>query len=546
MNHLEASYDLIVVGSGIAGLATAVLAAPHARVLLLTKAGLSDSNTWHAQGGLAAAVGAADAPRLHAADTLTAGAGLAEPAPVYALTEGGRGAVRHLLRFGVAFDRAPDGTLALGREGAHGLNRILHAGGDATGAAMVTALERALADSRVDVRERQLVTALTRAPGGAVTGVTALDERGQSVSYRAGAVVLATGGAGQLYQRTTNPPVATADGLALAARAGATLTDLEFYQFHPTALALTGAPPFLISEAVRGEGAILRDATGRAFMATYHPLADLAPRDVVARAILAEMQAGGQPCVSLDLRHRPADWVRQRFPTIAATCAGFGLDLARDLIPVAPAAHYSMGGVRTDLWGATSLPGLYAAGEVACTGVHGANRLASNSLLEGVVFAERIVTHLLAARPAAMPVALAGGATSDDAEGPWQPDQSVIAAVPVLSGAAGAATPDTVRATVQATMWERAGLQRDGAGLTTARADLDRLLTTQPAPATRAEHETANLALAGRLLVEAALHRTESRGAHYRTDYPESSPHWRRHINVVLRAGAATGGPRDG
>jgi L-aspartate oxidase len=537
MDRINATYDLIVVGSGIAGLATAVLAAPRTRVLLLTKAGLSDSNTWHAQGGLAAAVGAEDAPRLHAVDTLVAGAGLAEPAPVHALTEGGQAAVRHLLRFGVAFDRAADGTLALGREGAHGLNRILHAGGDATGAAMVAALERALAESAVTVRERHLVTALTRGPGGAIIGVTALDEQGQSVAYQAGAVVLATGGAGQLFRRTTNPPVATADGLAVAARAGATLTDLEFYQFHPTALALAGAPPFLISEAVRGEGAVLRNVAGHAFMSAYHPLADLAPRDVVARAILAEMRAGDHPCAYLDLRHRPAEWVRQRFPTIAATCASYGLDLARDLIPVAPAAHYGMGGVRTDLWGATSLAGLYAAGEVACTGVHGANRLASNSLLEGVVFAERIVTHLLAARPA-MPLALAGGETADDEDGPWQPDLTVIAAVPTRADTAGAAavTAESARAAVQTTMWERAGLQRDAAGLTAARADLDHLLAAQPAPVTRADHEAANLALTGRLLVEAALHRTESRGAHYRTDFPEPSPQWRRHINVRLRA----------
>ena len=531
-----ADYDLIVVGSGIAGLSTALLAAPHMRVLVLTKAGLSDSNTRHAQGGLAAAVGAGDDPRLHAADTLRAGAGLAEAAAVRALTESGRRVVDHLLRYGVRFDRQPDGALALGREGAHGLNRILHAGGDATGARIVAALEQALARTPVTVREQHLVTSLTRSPGGRVDGVTALDAAGRSVAFRAGAVVLATGGAGQLYARTTNPPVATAVGLALAARAGAALADLEFYQFHPTALALDGAPPFLISEAVRGEGAILRNAAGRAFMADYHPLADLAPRDVVARAIVAEMRAAGHPCAYLDLRHRPADWVAQRFPTIAATCARYGLDLARDLIPVAPAAHYSMGGVRTDLWGATTRPGLFAAGEVACTGVHGANRLASNSLLEGVVFAERIVAHLLAARPA-MPVRLAGGATDDD-EGPWQPDLLVAVDLPPARPAATPPDPAhgaALRRELQTLMWDRAGLLRDGDGLAEAGRRLDDLLAGLPAARGRADHEMANLALAGRLLVEAARRRTESRGAHYRTDYPQPSPAWRRHITVVLR-----------
>lgn len=537
-----AHYDVVVVGSGIAGLATALFASEHGRVLLITKAGLHDSNTWFAQGGIAAAVGRNDNPRLHAQDTLEAGAGLAEMAPVQVLTDGGRRAIEQLLRFGVDFDRDAGGELQLGREGAHGLNRILHAGGDATGSHIAGALGRTLRRTAVTIVEEHLVTSLTRTSQGRINGLTALDRQGEMITFTAGAVVLATGGAGHLFQRTTNPAVATADGLALAALAGAALADLEFYQFHPTALALAGAPSFLISEAVRGEGAILRNAAGHAFMSDYHRLADLAPRDVVARAIVAEMRASNHACAYLDLRALPAEHILERFPTIAATCHTYGLEITHDLLPVAPAAHYYMGGVRTDIWGATTVPGLFAAGEVACTAVHGANRLASNSLLEGIVFAERIVRGLFSEQPRPQPIAGAGsdGSQDDDDTTPWLADLALTLTLSRPTTTLVQSTPiATQRAHLQSLLWEQAGLLRDETGLHDARRRLDDLLAHLSAPTSKPMQELLNLGIAGRLLVEAAWRRQESRGAHYRTDYPTPAPAWRRHI-VMTAAPAAT------
>ena len=398
----------MVVGSGVAGVTTVLAirrALPAARILLATKSVLDDGSTRWAQGGVAAALGPGDSPEDHLQDTLTAGAGLCDVRAVRALVTDGPGAVRRLIDLGAQFDREPSGPLALTREGGHLRRRIAHAGGDATGAeisrALLVALAEAGASAELEVIEHALAIDLLRTADGRAAGITVhvLGE-GQTDgvgAVHASAVVLATGGFGQVYSATTNPPVSTGDGLALALRAGAQVADLEFVQFHPTVLWLgayaRGRQP-LISEAVRGEGAVLVDASGRRFMAGLHPLADLAPRDVVAKAIMREMLATGTDHVFLDGRHLGAAQWEHRFPTILASCREHGIDPVTDLIPVVPAAHYVSGGVRTDLFGRTSVPGLYACGEVACTGVHGANRLASNSLLEGLVFAERIAAAL--------------------------------------------------------------------------------------------------------------------------------------------------------
>ncbi|MCM6761029.1 L-aspartate oxidase [Rathayibacter sp. ZW T2_19] len=476
---------VVVVGSGIAGLVTALLASRRHEVVLVTKGAIEESSTRWAQGGIAAVTAADDSVALHVEDTLTAGAGLCSRSAVEVLCSEGPAAVAALLAWGVAFDR--DGEdLARGLEAAHSRSRILHAGGDATGSAIEEALVRAVRAAPVTVLERTALVDLVR-PGLAVVGVDVL--RGGAVErIDADAVVLATGGAGRLFSHTTNPEVATGDGLAAALRAGAEAADLEFYQFHPTALALTGG--FLVSEAVRGEGAVLRDATGERFMTAVHPDAELAPRDVVARAIAERMrQQGGLP-VHLDARHLDPAVLAKRFPSISAACRANGLSLAEDLVPVTPAAHYWMGGIATDLDGRTSLPGLFAVGEVACTGVHGANRLASNSLLEGVVFARRVAEALDAPAPAASPSAEPRPVT------PLSLDRSAL----------------------QAAMWAGAGVSRDAPGLLAARS----ALVGAAAPLSLRTLEDADLVECGLALIDAALARSESRGAHHRTDHPRT------------------------
>src|SRR3954453_5434190 len=385
--HRVHSVDFLVVGGGVAGLRAAIGLAASGRVLVLTKAAPAESNTGYAQGGIAAAVGDDDTPALHAADTVRAGDGLCDEAAVAVLVGEGPADVRELLAWGARFDLAPDGRPALGREAAHSVRRVLHAG-DATGREIGRVLwQRVSALASVQTIDHALVTEVIVEDGRA-SGLRYFDAAGAAHEVRASATLLATGGAGQVFRETTNPAVATGDGIALAIHAGARVTDGEFVQFHPTALNLAGAPRFLISEALRGEGARLVNARGDAFMARRHPDGDLAPRDIVARGIARESEETGAP-VFLTLAHLDAVYVRERFPTIAAMCAQVGLDLARDPIPVGPAAHYIMGGVDTDEWGRTSIAGLFAAGEAACTGVHGANRLASNSLLEGLVFGAR-------------------------------------------------------------------------------------------------------------------------------------------------------------
>lgn len=519
------TYDYIVIGSGIAGLFTALLASKHGSVLLLTKAALEESNTRYAQGGIAAAISPADSPRLHYEDTIAAGAGLCDERAVEVLTREAPARIRDLLALEVPFDRQAGG-LALGLEGAHSTRRVLHAGGDATGFHIEQTLCRALRVAGVEVIEGCFVTDIVIDEGRAV-GVRALsDPESGVVETRlmlGRHIVLASGGAGQLFSHTTNPQVATGDGLALAYRAGAALADIEFYQFHPTALAIPGSPSFLISEAVRGEGACLRNADGERFMRRVDPRGELAPRDVVARAISAEMLRSGTTHVFLDLSHLSREMVKRRFPTIDAYCKKAGLDMTVDLLPVAPAAHYLMGGVQTNLWGETSVPGLYACGEVACAGVHGANRLASNSLLEGLVFGARIVERTT--RSAACESAHSNA------------NEFRIRETASVSAEQGRIEKATLTA-LQKLMWAHVGLARDEAGLSAARTELALWQSALPEPSTVAEHELKNMILIGRLMATAAIERRESRGGQYRGDFPAPDPRWLRHI-VLSKAATA-------
>lgn len=525
---IAAYYDVVVVGSGIAGLYAALLASSRGSVLMVTKGALQESNTRYAQGGIAVALGPHDSPELHLRDTIAAGDGLCDPTAVSILTSEAPDCILDLLYREVPFDREA-GDLARTLEAAHSAPRVLHAGGDATGASIERVLSRAIEETNITVREGTLCTSVLTHQGR-VHGVRLLAEDGGYVEVRAPTVILASGGAGQLFSRTTNPPVATGDGLALAYRAGAQLTDLEFMQFHPTALALDGAPAFLISEAVRGEGGILRDLRGRPFMEKYHPDRELAPRDVVARAVHHQMQEAGTPHVLLDMTHLPKENVERRFPNIVRFCRRHDIDPVREPIPVAPAAHYYMGGVRTDSWGRTSLPGLLACGEVACTGVHGANRLASNSLLEGLVFARRAV-H---------------AATSDVFHEPmdWT-SGSPLSRAPVFqeSRYISVAT-DHERAKA---MWRWVGLIRSRDSLAAAQTMLSSQVADDSTDrdASVDEYQRANLALISRLLVASALLREESRGAHYREDFPTSKSDWWGRI-VVSKSGTHFVSPASG
>jgi L-aspartate oxidase len=495
---------VVVVGTGIAGLIAAHRASKHHDVVLVTKSRLSESNTRYAQGGIAVALFPDDSVESHVADTLRAGAGLCDPVAVEVLCAEGPQRVRDLIALGVAFDRA-EGELVRGHEAAHSSRRVLHAGGDATGFAIESTLLRAVRRRAIEVHEHTFVTDLVVADG-VVRGVDVIAAGGSTHRIPGDVVVLASGGAGRLFRHTTNPAVATGDGIAAAWRAGAAVSDLEFYQFHPTALALPGN--HLVSEAVRGEGAVLRDVDGERFMVDVHPDAELAPRDVVARGIAAAMaRQDGRPVV-LDATALGADFLRSRFPGITAACAERGIDWTVDPVPVTPAAHYAMGGVRTDIDGRTTLPGLFAVGEAACTGVHGANRLASNSLLESLVFAWR----------AADAVEVAGSPLLLDTE---------VATAPVAVG-----TTPVDRDALRDLMWERAGLERDAAGLREAAAILADWCADDSTPAGR---EDANLLDLGRLLVHAALRREESRGAHFRTDFPEPRGVWALSVHDARR-----------
>jgi len=511
--------DVVVIGSGIAGLTAALhLREAGLHVTVVTKVNIDDGSTRWAQGGIAAVLDPLDTPAAHAVDTLVAGVGLGDPAAVEVLVNEGPTRLRELMRWGARFDRNPDGSLMLTREGGHHANRIVHAGGDATGAEVQRALHAAVQrDPWIRLVEHALVLDLLRAADGRACGVT-LHVLGEGTEDGVGAVlaravVLATGGMGQVYAVTTNPSVSTGDGVALALRAGAAVTDLEFVQFHPTALYVSisdSARQPLVSEALRGEGAYLRDGNGKRFMEGQHELAELAPRDVVAKGIHRVLLAEDTTNVWLDARHLGREYLEQRFPTIVASCREAGVDPAVDQIPVAPAAHYASGGVRTDLHGRSSIPGLYACGEVACTGVHGANRLASNSLLEGLVFARRIASDILADLPPQ-----ADPAAPDGAGRGWVVDPAI-------------------REPLQRAMTSGAGVLRSAGSLGRTAVTLTGLGGGERALANTASWEATNLLTVAAALVAAAAAREETRGCHWREDFGEARDEWRGHLLAEL------------
>ncbi|MXG30104.1 L-aspartate oxidase [Streptomyces sp. YIM 132580] len=526
--------DVVVVGSGVAGLTTALrCAAAGLDTVVVTKARLDDGSTRWAQGGIAAALGEGDTPEQHLDDTLVAGAGLCDEEAVRTLVTEGPDAVRRLITTGAHFDTTDSGDIALTREGGHHRRRIAHAGGDATGAEISRTLVEAVREATLHTIENALVLDLLTDAEGRTAGVS-LHVMGEGQhdgvgAVRAPSVVLATGGMGQVFSATTNPSVSTGDGVALALRAGAEVSDLEFVQFHPTVLFLgadsEGQQP-LVSEAVRGEGAHLVDASGTRFMLGQHELAELAPRDIVAKAITRQMHKHGTEHMYLDARHFGARMWEQRFPTILAACRTHGIDPVTQPVPVAPAAHYASGGIRTDLRGRTTVPGLYACGEVACTGVHGANRLASNSLLEGLVFAERIAADIAETRP---PRTEPVEAASEGGHAP----------VPLLAPEA--------RTAIQRTMTRGAGVLRSAGSLATAAEELEALHRSAAADADAADPkdavpgvdawEVTNLLLVSRVLVAAAREREETRGCHWREDRPDrDDAHWRRHLVVRIAA----------
>jgi len=507
----DSKVDYIILGGGIAGMRAAIELARGGHVLVLTKDELYESSTEYAQGGIAAALSEDDEVRLHLHDTLLAGDGLCREEAVRVLVEEGPGQIHQLIEWGMRFDR--NGTkLAFTREGAHSRSRVLHAHGDSTGSEILRALmAKAKSLPSIQLYPRAYATELL-AEDGAVLGVTYLDEKTSTPKCtRAGSVLLATGGLGHVYKETTNPSVACGDGVAMAYRAGALISDMEFVQFHPTALFAQGAPRFLLSEALRGEGAHLRNILLERFMPRYHEAAELAPRDVVARAIILEMHKTRSEFVYLDLTSLEAEHVKKRFPRIYTTCLNHNIDITADLVPIRPAAHYSMGGVVTDLQGATSLTQLFAAGEVAATGVHGANRLASNSLLEGLVFGARAAAAMLEKH---VPKGFPSPPGEAHKAGP-HPSPTAAPSEPSLADDYQKAVEEA-----RAILWDKVGIIRNGKHLSEAVKRLAEIHLPDPHPPTRRAHESCNILAVARLIARCALAREESRGAHYRSDFP--------------------------
>lgn len=511
--------DFVVIGSGVAGLRAAIeIASAGARVTVLTKDKASESNTEYAQGGVAVVLSDDDEAELHEDDTLVAGAGLSDRNAVETLVSEGTQYIRQLIEWGTEFDRE-GGKLVFTQEAAHSRRRIIHAHGDSTGKEIVRALTaRARQERSINLLPFASTESLIAA-GGQCLGVRFLDPILRAPrEILAKSVIVCTGGAGQLFQHTTNPPVATGDGMAMAYLAGAEMADMEFVQFHPTALSVLNAPRFLLSEAMRGEGGVLRNKLGERFMPKYDERAELAPRDIVSRSIIAEMRRTGTRNVLLDMTALDAEFLKSRFPKISETCRAFGLDITADLLPVSPASHYFMGGIRTDLWGRSTVAGLYAAGEVSCTGVHGANRLASNSLLEGLVFGAR-----------------AGAAAVRE-----NTSISIPAAMRVLSASetvdlAGGTTISTaVKKRVRRVMWERVGILRDRTSLQRALDEFKQI------GGSRLSESSRNFVTVAKLVAEASLWREESRGAHFRSDFPEKKEEWRVHSVQRARAPITT------
>lgn len=494
---LTTDYDFLVIGAGVAGMRAAIELAQAGTVLVIAKDSLRESSSEYAQGGIAAALNDDDRVELHEIDTIYAGDGLCDVQAVHALVEEAPAVIQELIDWGAEFDRESEGKgskLVFAREGAHSRNRVLHAHGDSTGHEIARTLYRKAASlPSVRFETYSAVVDLLTGPNGVAGAIALQESTGQLFDIHARAVLLATGGLGCVYRETTNPAVATGDGVAMAWRAGAEIANMEFVQFHPTALHLEGAPRFLLSEALRGEGAVLRNRDGEAFMGRYHEMGDLAPRDVVSRAIVAEMQRTDSPHVWLDLTVRGSNFIHERFPRIFETCLALGLDLGREAAPVHPAAHYAMGGVRTDLDGRTTITGLYAAGEVACTGVHGANRLASNSLLEGLVFGARagraMRTH-------------SGPRIEDSGHPVWE-------------------VPDVSAMQLRDLAWQHCGILRNREGLESAIAAMKSMKSLRVDQPALAAIELRNIFETAGLIARFALSREESRGAHYRTDFPE-------------------------